>query len=89
MTLKIYSSPEPLLFGSPAAEACLKGTRIYRRGNFASGDVILRVDGKPVDSAAAMDSQFYGKRIGDKVTLLLWREGKERQVVLTLVGPKR
>ena len=75
--------------GSPAAESGLKGTRVYRRGNVAPGDVILRVDGKPVDSVAEMENQFDGKRVGDKVTLQLWREGKERQVVLTLVAPKR
>jgi S1-C subfamily serine protease len=75
--------------GMPAALAGLRGSRMNRDGTIAPGDVIQTIDGEPVDSASVMDSLLDAKRIGDKVTLGLWRDGKAERITLTLAGPRR
>ncbi|MCS6967598.1 MAG: Do family serine endopeptidase [Cytophagales bacterium] len=49
------------------------------------GDVIVSINGKPVDSKVSFDEQLSYYRPGDKVTVRFKREGKtiERQVELT------
>ncbi len=57
----------------PAAKAGLK-----------AGDVITKFDGKPVDSGPTLISEIWTHQPGDQVTLTYERDGKERQVTLTL-----
>jgi S1-C subfamily serine protease len=74
---------------SPAAQAGLRGTRQERSGSVVPGDVIQSIDGKPVDSSATMDRLLDDRRIGERVTLGLWRDGRSLQLTLTLAGSKR
>ncbi len=59
--------------GSPAAEA---GFRPY--------DVIVAVDGEPVDGQADFAAALYAFRPGDRVPLTVVREGQRRTVTLRL-----
>jgi serine protease Do len=48
------------------------------------GDVIIRIDGKTVDSDGVISGVIASKRIGDTIPLVLWSDGKERTVNATL-----
>ena len=74
---------------SPAAQAGVRGSRLLRDGSVIPGDVLQAIDGVPVDSASAIDKVLDGKRIGDRVVLTLWREGKALQVTIVLAAEKR
>ncbi len=62
-------------------------TRLQQEGGLRPGDVILQVDGHPIDDEGMYDSPAYGKldyralvglqrRVGDTVSLYVLREGK-------------
>lgn len=70
--------------GSPAAQAGLRGSRVSRDGTVVAGDVLQSIDGTPVSKSADIDRILSGKRIGDRLTLGLLRDGKPAQVVITL-----
>lgn len=72
--------------GSPAAAAGLRGARMAPDGTIVPGDVIVAVDGTPVDSADALGRVLEGKRIGDRVVVRLWREGKTVEMTMTLAA---
>ena len=61
--------------GTPAAAAGLK-----------VGDVIIAVNGKPVDSADSLVGHVREKTTGDQVTLTVLRDGKSIQVKATLAA---
>ena len=61
--------------GTPAAKAGLE-----------VGDVIIAVDGKPVDSADSLVGHVREKTTGDQVTLTVLRDGKSIQVKATLAA---
>ncbi|MDE1460764.1 DegQ family serine endoprotease [Spartinivicinus poritis] len=63
--------------GSPAETAGLK-----------SGDVILAVDGKTTSSTGQLRSQLGIKPIGDQVKLAILREGKQKNVAVTVASPE-
>ena len=48
------------------------------------GDVIVKVDGKEIESVDDLNEIKNKKSIGDKITLTLWRDGKTRDVEATL-----
>ncbi len=70
--------------GSSAERAGLRGTRVGVHGEVIPGDIIQAIDGKPVKSVAELMSRLDDYRIGDRVTLRLWRDGNlvRTQVVL-------
>ncbi len=72
--------------GSPAEAAGLEGARLYSDGSVEVNDVILRVDGKPVRSVQELREALARHRIGDRVTLGVWRDGRLRAVTVTLAG---
>jgi len=72
--------------GSAAEAAGLRGTRIDRNGDVIPGDIILALDGKPINSVAALLARLDDHRIGDKVTLHIWRGGRELDVDVVLQG---
>jgi len=74
---------------SPAALAGVQGSRLLRDGSVIPGDVLQAIDGTPVESASAIDKVLDGKRIGDRVVLSLWRDGKAFQVPIVLAAEKR
>ncbi len=64
--------------GDPADKAGVK-----------AGDVILKVNGEPVEDSAALLRTIAGMAPGEKATLGIWRQGKEisRKVTLEERGP--
>ncbi|WP_084050810.1 S1C family serine protease [Deinococcus hopiensis] len=76
--------------GSPAANAGLRGgsgTQDFRGGQVATGgDVIVGIDGAPVDALEDLQAALIDKREGDSVTLKVSRAGKARDVKVTLDG---
>jgi serine protease Do len=51
------------------------------------GDVILEVDGAPVNSSNELQSRIAMRRAGDKVTLTLWRNKQRITKTVTLKAP--
>ncbi|HET8989297.1 MAG TPA: trypsin-like peptidase domain-containing protein [Humibacillus sp.] len=59
--------------GTPAAQAGIK-----------TGDVIIAVNGQPVDSSTALVAQIRAMTAGDKATVTLIRDGARQDVQVTL-----
>jgi S1-C subfamily serine protease len=72
--------------GSPAAKAGIQATRAARNGDLILGDVIVAVDGKPVNSIGKLITVLEGYTIGDRVVVTVHRNGVEVQVQVQL-GP--
>jgi len=74
--------------GSPAEEAGLRGARrVAVVGMWEvpiGGDLIVALDGRPVDSDNALRSALVRKRPGDKLVLTIYRDGGTRKVTVTL-----
>ncbi len=69
--------------GGPADKAGIEGIQRTRRG-FALGDVIVAVNGKDVANLDEMADAFDAAGVGKQVTLTVMRDGKKRDVQLTL-----
>ena len=65
--------PEPVSPGGPADEAGIR-----------AGDVILEVDGRPVDEAVELVVAITSQRPGDTITLVVQRDGQSREVDVLL-----
>jgi serine protease Do len=48
------------------------------------GDVVLKIDGRTVESSADLSRTIRAVRPGQKITLSVWRAGKMRDVVITV-----
>ncbi|HEC16889.1 MAG TPA: trypsin-like serine protease [Sedimenticola sp.] len=70
--------------GSSAEAAGLRGTRVDSRGGVIPGDIILALDGRPVGTVGALLSGLDDYRIGDRVTLRIWRDGRELDIPIVL-----
>jgi S1-C subfamily serine protease len=70
--------------GSAAAKAGLQGAQIGRDGSIAPGDVIVAVQGQRVDSVGRLLARLDDFGIGDTVKLSVLRDGREREVEVTL-----
>ncbi len=57
----------------PAAKAGIK-----------AGDVIIGVNGKDVEDSAALLRAIAGEKPGSKTTVTIWRDGKAKDVIVTL-----
>jgi len=64
--------------------APLRGARLGARNTIIPGDVILAVDGKEVSTAGQLAATLDDYKVGDRVTLTVWREGKKVQVAAVL-----
>ncbi|MFB4310539.1 trypsin-like peptidase domain-containing protein [Actinomadura sp. GTD37] len=64
---------DPVTKGGPADKAGLK-----------PGDVITKVDDKPIEDATDLIAQIRSRAPGDRVTITYERDGKENKVQLTL-----
>jgi Do/DeqQ family serine protease len=53
-------------------------------GGVKSGDVIIRIDNNPVNGKAELMEMIGQKNPGDKVTVIVHREGKEYELALTM-----
>jgi S1-C subfamily serine protease len=71
--------------GGPAARAGIEGLRQNRRGRIALGDVIVAVDGTPIDDLDDLLHRFEAAGVGKDVTLTVERDGDRRQVRARIV----
>ena len=70
--------------GSAAEAAGLRGARIQDDGTVVPGDIILEVDGTPVDSVARLLNRVDERQVGDVVQLTVLRAGQRTNVRATL-----
>jgi S1-C subfamily serine protease len=73
-----------VLPNGPAAEANLQGTRRDASGQIHLGDVIVAVNGKPINSAKDLTAAIEQYKVGDTVTLTIVRDGERQDVQVTL-----
>jgi S1-C subfamily serine protease len=69
---------------SPAAKAGLRPTRRTRAGRIELGDVIVAVDGQPVQSKSDFYTLVQQHKVGDQVKLTVLRDGQREDVSVTL-----
>ncbi len=69
--------------GSPAAAAGLRAATVTRR-TIVPGDIIVAIDGKPVESVGKFAARLDEYQAGDRIRLTLLRQGKSAEVSLTL-----
>ncbi len=60
-----------------------KGSAAERAG-LKSGDVILRADGQPIVASGDLPARIGVARLGDKLKLEVWRQGRTEQLTATL-----
>lgn len=70
--------------GGAAEAAGLQPTRQDDEGRIALGDFIIAVNEKPVHSAKDVAQAIAGKKVGERVTLTVLRDGKHVDVPVTL-----
>jgi S1-C subfamily serine protease len=75
--------------GSAAAAAGLRGARSDADGSIEPGDVIVSVDGKPVESVARLLSRLDEYRAGDNVRLGVLRDGRKTELSVKLQAGSR
>ncbi|HET8711218.1 MAG TPA: PDZ domain-containing protein, partial [Spongiibacteraceae bacterium] len=63
--------------GSPAAKAGIQ-----------TGDIVISVDGKAINSAAELRNEIGTHRIGDSIKLTLLRDGSSKSVAATIAEPQ-
>lgn len=73
-----------VIAGSGAEKAGLRGVRYGAGGEIVPGDVILAIDGIPTRSAEELRARLDGRDVGEALELRLYRNGAERDVVVTL-----
>jgi serine protease Do len=54
------------------------------KGGVEAGDVVLKVDGKPIDGSPDLSRYVRQVKPGNKVDLEVWREGKTRTIAVTV-----
>jgi S1-C subfamily serine protease len=70
--------------GSTAAKAGLKPTTLTREGNVIPGDVIVAVEGKPVDTVSRLGSILDDYKVGDTVKITVLRGDAKTEISVTL-----
>lgn len=79
---------QDVIRGTAAEAAGLRGPRqIVAIGNMelgVGGDLIMAIDGKPVDRNDSLARALSGKRPGDRMELTIFRGGKAARVTVTL-----
>jgi S1-C subfamily serine protease len=74
--------------GSAADSAGLMGATLSREGMVVPGDIILALDGHPVNSVKDLLARLDAFEIGDTVRLSVLRAGERRETSITLqAGP--
>ncbi len=66
---------------SPASQAGLLGVQ---QDQDQLGDVIVKADGKPIETPDALVKTIGNRKPGDRIALTVLRDGRERQVEVTL-----
>jgi putative serine protease PepD len=75
---QVATSGRGILSGSPAEKAGLRG-----------GDIVIALDGKPINGPEELIVSVRSKNVGDVVTLTYKRDGVERTISLTLIAAKK
>lgn len=79
--------------GSPADKIGLKGAQISVSSGGrewpAGGDIILKAEGKKLNSAKRLQNIVYSREAGDKVTLTILRDGKKKTIEAKLAVLKQ
>lgn len=77
--------------GSPADLAGVRGTQRTRRGEILLGDIIQKIDGRPVRNEEQLREVLDSLEVGDQVPVTLWRAGETVTVdlLLTASDPNR
>lgn len=55
------------------------------RGGVQSGDVILALNGMPVNAPNQLQNEVLMRRPGERIKLRIWRNGREKEIQLTLL----
>ncbi|HLW67714.1 MAG TPA: trypsin-like peptidase domain-containing protein [Gemmataceae bacterium] len=75
-----------VLPGSGAAKANLHGTGRDKAGHIQLGDVVVAIDGKPIEKGEDLYSALQDHKIGDTVTLTIMRDDQRQDIQVTLGG---
>lgn len=70
--------------GSAADEAGLRGATLTPEGNIIANDIIIAVDGKPVDSVEKLLARVDSYKVGATITLTILRKGEPFEIPVTL-----
>ncbi len=73
--------------GSPAADAGLRAARQDVSGRMVPGDVITGIDGRAVRTSADLSDALDAFAPGDRVSVVLLRDGSEVEVSVVLAPP--
>ena len=66
-------------------QAVIEGTSAYEAG-LKKGDVILQIGKSKIKNKAELRYELYKHKVGDKVTISYYRDGKVKDVQITLKG---
>jgi Do/DeqQ family serine protease len=58
----------------------VQGGSAAEKAGLLAGDVVVSVEGKPIETAASLRNEIGGRRIGDSVKVTVLREGKTRSL---------
>jgi S1-C subfamily serine protease len=72
--------------GSTADHAGLRGTVQDANGNIIPGDVILKVDGRPITNPQELYTALGRHNVGDDVTITIFRDGGTQDIKVKLEG---
>ena len=70
--------------GSAAEAAGLQGATITPEGNVIANDIIIAVEGKPIDSVEKLLARIDSYKVGDTVKITVLRKGETVEVPVTL-----
>jgi S1-C subfamily serine protease len=69
---------------SAAEKAGLRSATVYRDGRIALGDVIVGIEGKPVESVSKLQARLDDFKIGDSVKIDILRDGEKTSLQVIL-----
>ena len=75
--------------GSAAETAGIRGASIQDNGTIVPGDIILEVEGTPIDSVPRLSSRLDEGRVGDTIRLTVPRDAHKVDVRVTLQAGER
>jgi S1-C subfamily serine protease len=70
--------------GSGAEQAGLRGARETVTGRVELGDIIVGIDGKPIETIEDMLDLLEQRKVGDQVMVEILRANRRQQVSVTL-----
>ena len=74
-----------ILPNTPAATAGLQGTQRDNWGQMVPGDVIVALNGHPIDNYGVLYNLLTESAVGEKINLTLLRKGKEMHITMKTI----